>query len=214
MRDELSIHRQGTPAGESGLPGALSRREVLRRAMLAVGASALAGSTVLLQTACSPAGVARGGQSAVGDFSASDIAWLDEVAETILPQTETPGAKAAAVGAFIAVMVTDCMAPEERNTFRQGMQSLEQACVAAHGVGFADADDAQRLQLLTQLDAARHAQAAGEDPHYFAAIKELTVLGYFTSEVGYNQALRYAETPGSYDPDIPYDGGPLWARHA
>jgi hypothetical protein len=46
-------------------------------------------------------------------------------------------------------------------------------------------------------------------------LKELTLLGYFTSETGYTQALRYAETPGRYDPCVPYEEGePAWANHA
>ena len=46
-------------------------------------------------------------------------------------------------------------------------------------------------------------------------MKELTLLGYFTSEIGCTQALRYAETPGHYEPCVPYLAGqPAWAEHA
>jgi hypothetical protein len=54
-----------------------------------------------------------------------------------------------------------------------------------------------------------------QPPHYFRMIKELTLLGYFTSEIGYTQAMRYVETPGRFDPCIPYRiGDKLWAPHA
>ena len=52
-------------------------------------------------------------------------------------------------------------------------------------------------------------------PHYFRMIKELTLLGYFTSEIGYTQAMRYVETPGRFDPCITYTAGDkAWAPHA
>ncbi|MGI9262739.1 MAG: gluconate 2-dehydrogenase subunit 3 family protein, partial [Woeseiaceae bacterium] len=51
--------------------------------------------------------------------------------------------------------------------------------------------------------------------HYFRMMKELTLLGYFTSEIGYTQAMRYVETPGRYDPCVPYTTGEKsWAPHA
>ena len=49
---------------------------------------------------------------------------------------------------------------------------------------------------------------------YFRMMKELALLGYFTSEIGMTQAQRYVESPGRYDPCIPYDGKPAWAGHA
>jgi hypothetical protein len=52
-------------------------------------------------------------------------------------------------------------------------------------------------------------------PHYFRMMKELALLGYFTSEIGYTKAMRYVETPGRFDPCAPYaKGEPAWAPHA
>ena len=51
--------------------------------------------------------------------------------------------------------------------------------------------------------------------HYFRMMKELTLLGYFTSEIGVTQALRYIEAPGRFDPCVPYTPGErIWAPHA
>jgi hypothetical protein len=51
--------------------------------------------------------------------------------------------------------------------------------------------------------------------HYFRMMKELALLGYFTSEIGYTQAMRYVETPGRFDPCVPYaPGEQAWAPHA
>ena len=77
----------------------------------------------------------------------------------------------------------------------------------------------KRLALLERLDREQHeymdSRADGGPTHYFRMLKELTLLGYFTSEIGYTQAMRYAETPGRYDPCAPYaDGEKAWAEHA
>ena len=58
--------------------------------------------------------------------------------------------------------------------------------------------------------------AASDEPaHYFRMMKELTLLGYFTSEIGYTQAMRYIESPGRFDPNAPHSpGDKSWAPHA
>lgn len=196
--------------------GDITRREVIRRALLSSGLALAATNTTLL-TACAPS-TRRAEQALLTPFTAEEIAWLDEVAETILPATETPGAKAAEVGAFIALMVTDTYSPDEQERFRSGMGSLEGECTGEYSTGFASATEEQRRALLERLDRVQWEQneeLPDDPPHYFRAIKQLTVLGYFTSEVGYTQAMRYAETPGRYDPCVPYIEGELsWARHA
>jgi hypothetical protein len=56
---------------------------------------------------------------------------------------------------------------------------------------------------------------ADSAPHYFRMMKELALLGYFTSEIGYNQARRWVETPERFDPCAPYSPGEtIWAPHA
>lgn len=190
----------------------------------------------------------------VGDFTAADIALLDEVADTILPPTKTPGAKAAKTGAFMAVMVTDTYHAPDQQIFRDGMKTLDDASRKMNGVTFMKATKKQRLALLQQLDreqkdymdaidAARKAkeripadviaqrqptdttpaakQAGAPDvtadspTHYFRMMKELTLFGYFTSKIGCMQAQRYVESPGRFDPCLPYHKGEKsWAEHA
>jgi hypothetical protein len=200
-------------------PDSIRRREAIARVTAILGGITLVGGSALL-TACRD-DAARGAAATggAGTFSPADVAFLDEVAETILPETGTPGAKAAKVGAFMALMVTDTYDDREQAAFRAGMDRLEEACRQAHGVGFLKATPAQRLTLLEGLDREQHAAsrtAARDDlPHYFRMMKELTLLGYFTSEIGYTMAMRYVESPGRFDPCVPHRAGETaWAQHA
>jgi hypothetical protein len=237
----------------------VSRREAIRRVSVLLGGVAFVGGSRLLaavENASRPIGVA------IGEFSVADIAFLDEIAETILPETRTPGAKAAKTGAFMALMVTDCYWPAQQKIFRDGMGNVDAAMKKAHNVSFMQATLAQRTSVLSVLDreqkrvmdahdAAERKEkglapspvddvakadpnlqgdqnenlpvegigAAGETAkraeHYFRMMKELALLGYFTSEIGCTVALRYVETPGRFDPCVPYKPGELaWAEHA
>jgi|SRR3984885_282671 hypothetical protein len=204
----------------------IDRREVIRRVSALLGGAALVGGKTLL-AACERASFPLE-EATLGDFTAKDIAFLDEIAETILPATKTPGAKAAKTGAFMALMVTDCYRPAEQKTFREGMRQVDDAMRMANGLSFMEATPPQRAAVLTVLDReqkramdAREAAAppgeaiVGRPAHYFRMMKQLALLGYFTSEIGCKQALRYVESPGRFDPCIPYTPGePAWADHA
>ena len=148
----------------------------------------------------------------------SDIELLDEIAETILPETSTPGAKAAEVGPFIAMMVADTYYPDDQQVFLEGLKDLQKRCLVNFGANFPAVTAAQRLQLVEMLALEQWTYMKGRPDdapaHYFRMIKELTLLGYFTSEIGYTQAMRYRKTPGRYDPCVPYEEGETqWAPH-
>jgi hypothetical protein len=221
----------------------INRREAIRRVSALLGGVAFVGGNSLL-AAVEKANSAAG--PAPGKFSVQDVAYLDEIAETILPATKTPGAKAAQTGAFMALMVTDCYSPAEQRVFFDGMRKVDEAMKKAHGVSFMGATPAQRLAVLTTLDQeqkrvmdareaadrkrkglspvgrgdaeapAVEAEPAGPKPaHYFRMMKELALLGFFTSKIGCTQAQRYVEAPGRFDPCLPYmPGEPAWASHA
>ncbi len=149
-------------------------------------------------------------------FSTTDISFLDEVAETILPATSTPGAKAAKVGEFMTVMVKDCYEAKDQTIFMEGMKKLDEASKAKNSKSFMESTPAQRHDLLVALDAeAKEYQKnkKKDDPnHYFRMMKELTLTGYFTSEVGATKALRYVAVPGKYEGCIDYKkGDKAWA---
>lgn len=210
----------------------MDRRSALKSVALLVGGSVVGGELFL-------AGCKQKGSSSVsveGLFAADQTAYMDEIAETILPKTDTPGAKDAKVGAFMAVMVRDCYTPENQQIFIDGLKKINDLSEVQFKKSFMDATPEQRTQLLTQLDkeqkeygnkkkelqtknavndtTANH--IAEQQPpmpdHYFALMKQLTLLGYFTSEPGATKALRYVPVPGKYIGDYPYKkGDKAWA---
>ncbi len=197
----------------------MDRRQAIARV------STLLGGTALIASSDQLAAMENASSTNIGSFTSADIAFLDEIAETIIPETKTPGAKAARVGVFMAVMVSDCYRAPQQAMFRDGMRQIEAATQAKAGLTFMQASPAQRLAVLTEFDRAQKQvstpprnggkKAVLPQDHFFRMMKELTFLGYFTSEIGYTQALRYAETPGHYTPCVPYMPGELsWAAHA
>jgi hypothetical protein len=160
------------------------------------------------------------------EFSDADIALLDEIAETIIPATHIPGAKAAQTGAFIAMMVADCHTPRAQEAFRAGLAKLPADYETRFGEKFIGGKAENRRQFLNALDAEQRKYTsanrrkmenfeAGQvteeiPPHYFRMIRELTILGYFSSEIGSTKAVRYLEVPGRYDGNVPYKKGDEW----
>lgn len=194
-------------------PELMSRREALLRFGAVMGGTMI-GSAALV-TGCATPDARPAGEL----FTAADVALLDEIAETILPATDTPGAKAAELGAFMTIMVADTYRADEQAVFLAGLASVDDECRAMHGVSFMAATAAQRTALLRRLDREQfeymQSRPPGSPVHYFRMLKELTLQGYFTSEIGYRQAMRYVETPGRFDPCVPYTAGDrAWAPHA
>jgi hypothetical protein len=201
----------------------MERRELLKMIAVLTGGVMIGGNALLSGCNSEP----KAGQYHL--FSKEDIDFLNEVAETILPETKTPGAKAANVGQFMTVMVTDCYETKDQKAFRQGIKDLNSACEQMHKTGFMKVKPEQRLSLLTALDKEAKAYQAkkgeleelerkkdkdfpGLPNHYFLMMKQLTMLGYFTSEAGCTQALRYLAVPGKYEGSVPYKkGDKAWA---
>lgn len=192
----------------------LTRREAVARLALLLGATTL--SPRLLS-----AGIREQTEEEAPPFSTPDkIALLDEIGDTIIPPTDVPGAKATGIGAFMAMMVHDCYKPRDRAVFKAGLGRLADEFGARHGKPFLNAPAAERTEFLNGLDQAQRAYIAerrktgnskdddeSEPPHYFRIMKELTILGYFSSEIGCTQALRFVEIPGRYDGAMPYKNG-------
>lgn len=209
----------------------MERRELLKMVALATGGVVIGGE--LFFSGCKSAG------SSAVSFTPETIAMLDEIGETIIPATTTPGAKAAQVGEFMKIYVTDCYTEEEQKIFLEGVGKLDEACNKMHGHDFMKAPAEHRKELLVALDKeaktvqdqrnkayddfVKAERAKGNvlpildftnpvAPHYFTLMKQLTLMGFFTSKTGATETLRHIQVPGKYDGALPYKkGDKAWA---
>ncbi|QMU29889.1 gluconate 2-dehydrogenase subunit 3 family protein [Adhaeribacter radiodurans] len=188
----------------------MNRREAISAVAYLMG-SAVIGAEVFL-TGCQ-----RSASDETLSFSENTVALLDEVAETILPGTNSsPGAKAAHIGTFIKTMVIDCYEEKDQKIFAAGLNKLQDASKAGYDKTFMDLSAAEKHALLVNLDkeAKSYQKSKKEDEpsHYFTMLKQLTLLGYFTSEPGATKALNYLPVPGRFEGCIPYEKGTkAWA---
>ncbi|MET0391777.1 MAG: gluconate 2-dehydrogenase subunit 3 family protein [Chitinophagaceae bacterium] len=205
----------------------MNRRELLRMIAIATGGVVIGGE-FLLSGCKNP----DSGPDLV--FSPDDLAFLDEVAETILPKTDTPGAKDAHVGGFMITMVNDCYTAKDQQEFHSGLKKIDEACRKMHDTGFMKATPQQRQSLLISLDKEAGAYRTKKNQfdseqvkrekeehekgntgykreemtnHYFSMIKQLTIFGFFTSKEGRQGALRYLPVPGKFTGVIDYQKG-------
>ena len=218
----------------------MNRREAVQYISLIFGGTVIGSSAFL--AGCTSHNKSKASMT----FSDGDVALMDEIAETILPTTKTPGAKAAKVGAFMTVMVNDCYQQPDQKIFHEGLVKINDMADKKFGSSFEKITPKQRQELLVELDNsskdfqskinAEYAKLTdeekheftmkknfdGEDPwadkrrkdpnYFYTMLKQLTLLGYFTSEIGCTQARRYVEAPGRYDGCVPYQkGDKAWA---
>jgi hypothetical protein len=206
----------------------IDRREALQRVAMLMGGAISAPTLFTLLEGCQPKakkeGDTTGSPVSISDHQQKMIA---EISEIIIPTTNTPGAKAAGVPEFIAVVMTDCYADEDRENFLKGLDQLDEAARKNHQKSFLECQPNERVALLKQAESdaiaqrekdkqanAKHPDAAKAQPalRFFPTMKELTVVGYFTSEIGATQVLEYVPVPGRYEGCTPMkEGQKSWA---
>lgn len=140
------------------------------------------------------------------------------LAEMIIPATDTPGAIEAGVPRFIEMMVADWYTDTERGIFLDGLAALDASCRNAYGQDFLGCSVEQRVAALSEAEKnaagyvsplppgflAAMAKLIDERTPFFAKLKELTVVGYFSSEVGATEFLEYNPMPMRYDGDFDF----------
>jgi hypothetical protein len=183
----------------------MNRREALARLTAITGLVAIGAGSFL--TGCRAPDAAKRSEP----FSAAELALLDEIGETIIPTTDTPGAKAVGIGVFMATTATECYNDASYAAFRSGLEQVDVASRKRNGKAFMESTPTERTALLNDLEREQRAhardKAPADGPHYFRLMKELTLIGFFTSEIGCTKALRYVEAPGHFDGDVPYRKG-------
>jgi len=166
-----------------------SRRHVI------IGTTALAGGVFLLGDF---------GQIPAPVLSKHEYALLTEIVDMIIPATDTAGAVSAGVPLYIVTMFNDWFEPLEREQFLTGLNDVDQR---SPSTDFLSASRDKRSEILRHLDNQNQS-----DYNFFHHLKKLTLRGYYTSEIGASEELRYAAIPGPYQGCIPFkEIGRTWA---
>jgi hypothetical protein len=109
------------------------------------------------------------------------------------------------------MMLHDCYEPMDQAAVVGGVRELGLNFQQKYGHDFVGAPSAERTEFLNAIDRGQKAGAqnrkADAPAHYFRILKELTIIGYFSSEIGSTQALRFIEVPGKFDGSAPYKKG-------
>lgn len=190
----------------------MDRREALKRLALLTG-GALSFSTV--------AGFMGGCRATNTDYSPQTLSatqdqLVAELAEQIIPSTDTPGAKAAKVNQYIDHMLTNWNTDEEKEHFLEGLDHVDELSNNRYDRDFLELGEEDKIAVMEDLE-----QEALDNPNpkpntglkpFFAMMKEYTVVGYYTSEIGATQELNYTPVPGRYNGCMAYDeAGRAWA---
>jgi hypothetical protein len=202
----------------------MNRREFLECAAVLVSGAAISNFAHALSEeqmahlANAPAFSSR----SVDYFSPEQRKLVAAIAQAIIPRTETPGAIEAGVPHFIELMVAYWLNDEERTIFIGGLTDMASRIPAEYGKPFEQLGPEQQLSILTAMEEAAsdspwYAQgnirrAFVSDAPFICQMKELTVWGFFTSEVGATQVLQYNVMPMRFDGHAPRTPGETtWA---
>jgi gluconate 2-dehydrogenase gamma chain len=198
----------------------IDRREAIRRVALLMGGAVSAPAILGLLAGCS-AEPATEAEWKPSFLTQAQVALVAEVAEIMIPRTDTPGAKDVGIPAFIDKMLKDVYPKDDQVRFAAGLADFEAQAKRGHGRAFLELEPALRAALVKQVhdpavevDRASNLSIDERGRPFILTMKELTMLGYFTSEPGATQVLQYRPVPGAYHACVPLSQagkGKTWA---
>jgi gluconate 2-dehydrogenase gamma chain len=186
----------------------IDRKEAIKRTAMLMGGVVFAPTMLGVLKGCRPSDDRWRPEL----FNASQAALTTALAQTIIPATDTKGAADVGVPGFIESMVKDIYTEEQRTSFLDGLNRFDERCREETGQNFARLNAEEQFEFASIENKNAIESEPAEGPQFFLIFKELTLVGYFTSEVGATQVLRYEEVPGIYEGCIPFeDVGRTWA---
>jgi hypothetical protein len=188
---------------------ATSRRDAIKAIATLCGLTLSASSlSTLASTFSSPKDVKRRAKKLL---PADHVALLAEVGETIIPTTDTPGAKAANVHNFVNEYACYCSTKEQQAVIKASLDTIESSSQKTFKKTFLALSDSEKTAHLTALEKAQDGFTQ-EDRQAFKYLKSLITFGYYTSEIGASQELAYLAIPGGYKGNIKFsEVGRNWA---
>ena len=175
----------------------MNRRDSLK-ALSAVAAHALFPSVVAAAAESAAALETTGEPWSPRWIAPARAAMLEALVDTVLPATDTPGAREARVHVFVDLALRDCYTAAEQQLFAAGLEALASDCEARHRQPFEACSPEQRHALLAALDTASYSPDTGPRGSFVRILKDLTLVGFYTSRIGATQALAYEAVPGGF----------------
>lgn len=189
----------------------MNRREALQRVALLLGGAI---SAPVVQAVLS--GCQAGPHYTPRTLTSKQFDLVAGMADLIIPATETPGAKGVGVPEFIDLILTESYLTEDRDRFLTGVTNFDKLFQQKYNKPFLQATPEEQTEILTELDReAVAARRAGEkNLPFFGMLKELTLIGYYTSTVGANDELQFQPATNRFDGCIPLErvDGRAWAE--
>lgn len=147
-------------------------------------------------------------------FTPQQHAIVETMSELIIPATDTPGAKAARVSEFIDLILSDWADDADKNAFFDGLAKVDQSSQTLFGKNFVDSTVAQQNEIIRGLDAQlvadferiepdRHGKRPLLEKTFFYMMKNLTLIGYYTSQVGAQEELHFEIIPSAHEQCVP-----------
>lgn len=176
----------------------MSRRKFLKQitAVLGVSLSSAVSSAVLSSSNIHSA-------PAKSKLTAELKSAVSVLAEAIIPRTETPGAVDAKVPEFIDLIVSQWYSEQERNSFIVGLNNMLKFSYVTFSKSITCLNENQMTLLLSHYEKLHEQGGSQPEQEIFFRLKELTVTGFFTSEVGATQSLQHNHMAGKFIGDFP-----------
>lgn len=186
----------------------MERREAIKRTAALMGGLIFAPTMMGVLKGCTP----TEGEWTPVAFSRQQADLVSALSETILPAGELPGAIDVGVPGFIDKMVDEVYDEEQERMFLEGLDQFERTCIEETGSSFSDLTPEEQFDYASAVNRDSIESEMVEGPQFFLIFKELTMVGFFTSEAGATQVLRYEQVPGYYDGCVPLEEvGRTWA---
>ena len=192
----------------------MDRREALKRTAWIMGGAVSAPAIMGILKGCA----AKPTIDWKPVFLSSDQGILvSQVSEIIIPKTDTPGAKDVGVPGFIDQIINECYTKEDQDKFLSELKAFDDEAKKEYGDPFIGLSGEQQAAYVKKVhDAAVNTEDVGTPPvrPFILTLKELTMLGYFSSEPGATQVLQYNAVPGAYKGCVPVSeagNGKTWA---
>ena len=190
----------------------MNRRDAVKNVAVIMGGVLTASTMSVMLDSCNT----RTGKGKGPDFTEDEKKMINRMSDVIIPRTDTPGAVDAGVPAFIVMMMQECYPGKDQQQFHAGLAAFDRLCKDKEGKPFLKLSPDKQEAVVADLDKTvlgnKKENEKNDDLSFYRKLKELTLLGFFTSEPGATKTLRYVQIPGRYDGCVPYkEGEKAWA---